>query len=74
MYIIRHTPTLNAMAKQGLIKLANETGCKIGKHTIHYVDDICNGISQPFTYKGSRYQLTYVSGCFCPYVSLVGKA
>ena len=74
MNIIKNIRTLEGMAKQGLIKLHNQTGIKIkglygGKSfTCCYVDDRCEGVPSTFLYKGNWYELKYVSGCFMPYV------
>jgi len=68
MDAVRNMATLNGMQKANLITFAPETGCKIGKNTIYYVNDVCNGVMSIFTYKGVKYCLKYVSGCFYPYV------
>ena len=68
--IVKNIQTLNKMQSQGLIKFAPETGCKIAKNTIFYVDSIINNFST-FTYQKGIYKLTYVSGCFYPYVTFI---
>ena len=69
MNIVQFMPTLNGMQKKGLIKFAPETGCKIGKRTIYYVDEVCDGVPNIFGFNGHNYCLQYVSGCFYPYVT-----
>lgn len=77
--IVQTMATLKGMENAGLIKFAPHTGVKVkglygGKDfVIHYVDDTMPGVPSLFTYKGAKYKLTYVSGCFYPYVKFVSK-
>lgn len=74
MNIITNMSLLKDMQKAGLIKFTEETGIKItglydGESFIcHYIDDLCEGIYSPFEYKGIKYKLIYISGCFYPYI------
>ncbi len=68
MNFVKNMATLKGMQKKGLIKFTEQTGCKINKHTIYYVDDLCEGVSSVFEYNGNKFCLEYVSGCFYPYV------
>lgn len=64
---------LKSMAKAGIITLHHQTGKKITglysdkKFTCTYVDDG----PHTFDFRGRRYGVRYVSGCFCPYVFLL---
>ena len=75
--LVHNITALKGMQKAGLIKFHEQTGTKItglygGKSfTCTYVDDLCEGVYAPFEYKGNKYRLKYVSGCFMPYVEIV---
>ncbi len=51
------------LEKKGVIKLAPETGCKIGKSTIKYIYEVTQR-----RFEGFEYSEVYVSGCFYPYL------
>lgn len=65
------------MEKQGFIVLHPQTGSKItglydGEPFIcTYVDDYGPKGHPNFQYGRGIYKLTYISGCFCPYVELI---
>lgn len=66
-------PVLKAMAKAGLIKLHSDTGKRVGHWTgqtvtAYYIDDVCDGVQQPFTHDGRQYRLKFFDGCFYPFV------
>lgn len=71
--------TLKRMAKAGLITLHRDTGLKV-RHwtgqtiTAHYVDDVCQGVQQPFEFGGKHYRLKYFDGCFSPFVVCIENA
>ena len=69
MEAVTNLNTLKAMAKNGLIKLHEQTGKRVywnGNYfKTYYIDDY----DKPeFTYKGANYVVEYVSGSFYPYV------
>lgn len=64
---------LQKMADAGLIKLHADTGKKVGHWTgatttAYYIDDVCEGVKQPFEFEGWHYRLKYFDGCFMPFV------
>jgi len=70
--VVNDMRILKGMEKAGLIKLDGQTGTKITglysdkKFTCCYID--CAVGNSIFEYKGKKYQVKFVSGCFCPYV------
>jgi hypothetical protein len=68
MNAVRNMAILKGMQKANLITFTTETGCKIGKSIIYYINDRCDNVMSVFTYKGVKYTLKYFSGCFYPYV------
>ena len=70
MKLIKNMNTLKAMQRAGFIKFCDQTGETIEtlysrkKHICHYVDDG----DREFTYKGKRYGIKYMDGCFYPFV------
>jgi hypothetical protein len=72
--VVKNIKTLEGMAKEGLIKLNNQTGAKLngfygGKPSkCYYIDDKCDTTQGVFKYKNNYYYTRYFSGCFCPYV------
>lgn len=72
-------PVLEAMAKSGLIRLHRDTGKQVGHWTgqtvtAYYIDDVCDGVRQPFDHGGRQYRLKYFDGCFAPFVVDTGFA
>ena len=70
--------TLKGMEKKGLILLHRDTGKEVGgmfggTHKAKYIDDIAQGVKQPFEYHKKLYRTKYIDGCFCPYVFELGK-
>lgn len=70
---------LKAMERTGLIRFHEDTGKWLegwygGKHKICYVGGYPEGGDIDFKYKGKRYTLRYMSGCFCPFVVDVAAA
>ena len=68
--IVNNLNTLKAMEKKGFIKFCDQTGEKIttlysNKTMVcYYIDE---GDSS-FTYKGKKYGVKYLDGCFYPFV------
>ena len=58
--VVRNGNTLKAMARQGHVKFPVDNGQP-------YVDHD-NDTPRVFDYKGNRYEITYMSGCFYPFV------
>jgi len=72
--IIKDMRILNKFAKQGLIKLHNDTGKKVrncfGKlNTIYYVDSI----PKPFEIDNNIYVSVYTDGNVNPYLAKIKK-
>ena len=61
--IVRHKGTLKAMAKQGYFSFP------VDNSNNPYVDEGNN--KRDFSYKGNNYKITYMDGCFYPFVLTV---
>lgn len=71
--IVSDLRVLKAMERAGLIRFHKDTGKRLaglygGKHKICYVGGYPEDGDIDFEYKGKRYTLRYLSGCFCPFV------
>lgn len=71
--VVPPVKVLRKMAKAGLIKPHADTGKKVGhwtgtEVTAYYIDDVCEGVKQPFEFEGRHYRLKYFDGCFNPFV------
>jgi len=84
--IVQDMRTLNAMAKRGLIKLANATGKTVwwnGRSSkAYYIDGYGDKANRKwsdsdgeaaFEYKGERFTVEFFDGCFYPFVVMVNK-
>lgn len=70
---------LRKMAEAGLIELHPHTGEKVSHWsgntvTAMYVEGVCDGVKQPFRFRGRQYREKYGSGCFYPYIVDIGAA
>lgn len=77
--VVPPVKVLRKMAKAGLIKLHADTGKKVGHWTgatttAYYIDDACEGVTQPFFFEGLSYRLKYFDGCFNPFVVCIENA
>lgn len=71
MKIVNNLRRLKELEKEGLIKLHPQTGCKVKSLdgqlvTTWYIDDYVK--SSEFVFKGRKYSVKYVDGCFFPFV------
>lgn len=81
MTIITDIKLLKRMAKRGYIELHPHTGKKVkhwsGQYTIsYYVEGKGEKLERErdsFIFEEKEYELTYLDGCFFPFVTEVGK-
>ena len=74
MTVVPNRELLRDMAKAGLIELHSDF--KLGKvrhwtgqmTPVYYVGGVCDGVKQPFEFRGRMYELKYFDGCFAPFV------
>lgn len=73
--VVKDIGRLKMLAKAKLINFCNQTGTKIhGLHssklfTCYYIDDATG--SSSFEFRGVKYVVEYVDGCFYPFVFTV---